>query len=118
MDVGFAIIMGMIKVFGHQAPDTDATCSAIVWAWYLQEHRDTQAAPYVLGALNTEARFVLERWGYQTPELLESVSAEDSVAIVDTNNHAELFENINETNIVSIIFNMIESWVMSKATKF
>jgi len=27
----------MIKVFGHKAPDTDATASAIIWAWYLEQ---------------------------------------------------------------------------------
>jgi inorganic pyrophosphatase/exopolyphosphatase len=27
----------MIKVFGHKAPDTDSTGSAIIWAWYLNE---------------------------------------------------------------------------------
>jgi len=93
----------MIKVFGHQSPDTDATASAIVWAWFLQEKRGQEAKAFVLGTPNTEALFVLDRWDYMQPELLETVSAEDTVAIVDTNNHDELFENINETNIVSII---------------
>ena len=27
----------MIKVFGHKAPDTDATASAIIWAWYMKK---------------------------------------------------------------------------------
>jgi len=24
-------------VFGHRSPDTDSTCSALIWAWYLTE---------------------------------------------------------------------------------
>lgn len=93
----------MIKVFGHQSPDTDATCTALIWAWYLNEHTGADATPYVLGELNTETQFVLERWGVAAPALLESVAAGDEVAIVDTNNPQELFENINDTTIVSII---------------
>jgi len=93
----------MIKVFGHQSPDTDATGSAIIWAWYLNEHTGAEATPYVLGELNTETQFVLSRWGVETPALLENVSSEDEVVIVDTNNPQELFDNINETNIQAII---------------
>jgi len=93
----------MIKVFGHQSPDTDCTGSAIVWAWYLSHHTGMEATPYVLGALNKETEFVLSRFKVESPTLLESVSAGDSVVIVDTNNPQELFENINETNILQVI---------------
>lgn len=95
--------MNDIKVFGHQSPDTDATCSAIVWAWFLATQRNTPATAYVLGDPNMEARFVLDHWGVPMPELLTSVSNEDTVSIVDTNNADELFENINDCNIISII---------------
>jgi len=93
----------MIKVFGHLSPDTDCTGSAIVWAWYLTEKTGKQATPYVLGELNKETQFVLSRFEVETPALLESVSAGDEVVIVDTNNPQELFENINETNVLEII---------------
>ncbi|MFT7016208.1 MAG: manganese-dependent inorganic pyrophosphatase [Candidatus Paceibacteria bacterium] len=93
----------MIKVFGHRSPDTDATSSAIVWAWYLKEHRNKNAQAYILSQTNTEALFVLDYWDVALPETLETVSNDDNVAIVDTNNADELFENINETNIISII---------------
>lgn len=92
----------MIKVFGHKAPDTDATGSAIIWSWFLGT-KDVEATPYVLGSPNTEAAFVLKRWGFETPDLLEDVSADDMVVIVDTNNPAELPDNINEATIVEII---------------
>jgi manganese-dependent inorganic pyrophosphatase len=92
-----------IKVFGHQSPDTDATCSALVWAWFLSTRRKTPAIAYVLGTPNTEAQFVLEHWNVVAPELLTTVSKEDVVSIVDTNNADELFSNINDCNIISII---------------
>ena len=93
----------MIKVFGHQSPDTDATATAIIWAWYLQNHTGVDATAYVLGELNKETQFVLSRWSHETPDLLESVSEKDDVVIVDTNNPQELFENINEANIIQVI---------------
>ena len=93
----------MIKVFGHQSPDTDATGSAIIWAWYLNNHTAMDATPYVLGELNTETQFVLNHWSVESPALLEEVTATDQIIIVDTNNPQELFENINETAITQII---------------
>ena len=93
----------MIKVFGHLSPDTDATGTAIIWAWYLQNHTGADATPYVLGELNKETEFVLSRWGHQVPALLESVSAEDEIIIVDTNNPQELLADINDANITQII---------------
>ena len=63
----------MIKVFGHKSPDTDATGSAILWAWYLNEHTSSDATPYVLGELNKETIFVLDRWNISEPERLEGV---------------------------------------------
>ncbi|MDH2325743.1 manganese-dependent inorganic pyrophosphatase [Cereibacter sp. SYSU M97828] len=93
----------MIKVFGHKSPDTDSTASAIAWAWYLSEVRGTAATPYLLGQPNTEAAFVLNRWGQKQPEILTALEDGDKVAIVDTNNPAELPETIGNAKIVSII---------------
>jgi len=93
----------MIKVFGHQAPDTDATASALIWAWYLNEVKNKPATAYVLGAPNTEAAFVLKHWGFETPEILTSIEAGEKVVIVDTNNPAELFPNISDADIRQVI---------------
>lgn len=93
----------MLKVFGHLSPDTDATCCAIIWSWYLNAHTSNDATPYMLGEPNTETQFVLTHWNVPKPELLESVSEADTVVIVDTNNPQELFPTINETTILQII---------------
>ena len=93
----------MTKVFGHLAPDTDTVCSAIVWAWYLNEHGGTEVTPYVLGELNTETSFVLNHFEVPTPDLLESVGEGDEVIVVDTNNPQELPEGINDATITQII---------------
>ena len=56
----------MINVFGHKAPDTDSTGSAIIWAWYLTEMKGQVAQAVLLGAPNTEATFVTQRWGFES----------------------------------------------------
>jgi len=96
-------IMTTIKVFGHISPDTDATSCAIIWAWYLNIHTTHKAEAYVLGELNKETKFVLNRWGQTEPSLLEAVSSDDKVVIVDTNNPQELLAGVNEADILQII---------------
>jgi manganese-dependent inorganic pyrophosphatase len=93
----------MIKIFGHYAPDTDATCSALIWEWYLKDVQGLDAQAFVLETPNTEAQFVLNRWGFAMPATLGELSAEDEVVIVDTNNPGELPANVNDTNIAEII---------------
>ncbi len=93
----------MIKVFGHKSPDTDATVSAIVYAWYLNTFTSTKAEPFILGGLNKETQFVLNKWSTNEPALLESIDENDEVVIVDTNNSQELFDNINNADIIQII---------------
>ena len=93
----------MIKVFGHKSPDTDSTGSPIIWAWYLNEIKGTAAKPVLLGEPNTEATFVLGRWGFDKPEIISDVADDEAVIIVDTNNPAELPDNINNADIQAII---------------
>ena len=92
-----------LQVFGHQSPDTDSTGSPIVWSWYLNEKKGLPAVPKLLGEPNTEALFVLDRWGFKKPEIINRIFKGDSVVIVDTNNPAELPENINDADIQGII---------------
>ncbi|CUH84545.1 manganese-dependent inorganic pyrophosphatase [Thalassovita mediterranea] len=91
------------QVFGHKSPDTDSTGSPIVWAWYLNEVKGVAAAPKLLGEPNTEALFMLDRWNLDKPEIIDGVEAGAPVVIVDTNNPAELPENINDADITAII---------------
>ena len=90
-------------VFGHKSPDTDSTGSPIVWAWYLSEIMGTPAKPALLGEPNTEALFMLDHWNLEKPEIISGVEAGQDVVIVDTNNPAELPDNINDANITAII---------------
>jgi len=90
-------------VFGHKSPDTDSTGSPLIWAWYLNEVKGVDAKPVLLGAPNTEAAFVVEKWGFETPEIISEVAEGQDVVIVDTNNPAELPDAINDANVIAII---------------
>ncbi|MDF0601516.1 manganese-dependent inorganic pyrophosphatase [Psychromarinibacter sp. C21-152] len=92
-----------IKVFGHKSPDTDSTGSPLIWAWYMREHRGQDAQAKLLGEPNSEAKFVLDRWGVDQPEIIDGVAAGEPVVIVDTNNPDELPANVNDADIVQII---------------
>ena len=89
-------------VFGHKAPDTDSTGSAILWAWWL-DSRGEEAKPVLLGEPNTEAAFVLERWSLVRPEIVLDVEDGQACVIVDTNNPAELPANVGNADIRAII---------------
>ncbi len=92
-----------IKVFGHKSPDTNSTGSPIIWAWYLNECRGTPAEARLLGEPNSEALFVLGRWGLDKPEFLEDVGENDTCVIVDTNNVAELPAGVNNAQVTEVI---------------
>jgi manganese-dependent inorganic pyrophosphatase len=89
-------------VFGHKSPDTDSTGSPLIWAWYLS-HTGTPAEARLLGEPNTEALFMLDRWGLDKPALLGELAEGTPVVIVDTNNPAELPANVNDADIRGII---------------
>ncbi len=90
-------------VFGHKSPDTDSTGSPIIWAWYLNEVKGVDAKPVLLGTPNTEAQFMVKRWGFEMPEIIEDVADGQACVVVDTNNPAELPANINGADVQAII---------------
>jgi len=91
-----------MSVFGHKIPDTDAVCAAIAYAWELGE-RGIPAQPYRLGSLNRETEYVLKALGVDVPPLLDSLEEGATVAIVDTNNPAELPDGLEKATIHSIV---------------
>lgn len=92
----------MTKVFGHKAPDTDATCAPLAYAWYLKQ-KGAEAEAFVLGELNRETKYVLDTAGVAAPKLLGKLSVGDEVVIIDTNNPEELPDNIDEVKILKIV---------------
>ncbi|WP_341223499.1 manganese-dependent inorganic pyrophosphatase [Loktanella salsilacus] len=89
-------------IFGHKSPDTDSTGSPLIWEWFLKD-AGVDAKAVLLGQPNTEAAFVAKRWGFALPEIVRDVTDGQACVIVDTNNPAELPENINGADVQAII---------------
>ncbi len=89
-------------IFGHKSPDTDSTGSPLIWEWFLN-HQGGDARAVLLGEPNTEAAFVLDRWNLAKPTIIDTLDNEQSCIVVDTNNPAELPDNINSADIQAII---------------
>jgi len=85
----------MMKVFGHKNPDTDTICSAIALA-DLQNELGNPTTPYRLGDLNKETAFVLDYFMVASPELLISVTEDDTVILVDHNEFAQSAPGIEQ----------------------
>ncbi|SIQ09220.1 manganese-dependent inorganic pyrophosphatase [Paracoccus thiocyanatus] len=93
----------MIKVFGHKAPDTDSTGSPIIWAWYLSEVRKTPTQAVLQGEPNTEAAWMLAKWGLDMPAIIDDVAPGEQCVVVDTNNPAELPASLGQADVIEII---------------
>lgn len=63
-----------VYITGHRHPDTDSIASAIAYA-LLQRCKGINAVPCRLGPINTETRWLLERFGFEEPMLFEDARA-------------------------------------------
>lgn len=92
----------MITVIGHKSPDTDATCSPIVFSWYLNK-TGRESKPFISGEFNKETKFVLEHFNVLTPEIKSTFEDGEEIIILDTNNPEELLPNIENAKILEIV---------------
>ena len=60
-----------VYVIGHQKPDTDCIAAAIGYAFY-KRAQGVDAVPCRLGRVNLESRFLLDRFHFEKPLLLET----------------------------------------------
>lgn len=84
-------------VFGHSNPDTDSIVSAIALAYFMED-----AEARAQGSPNKETAFVLEKFGLDVPEVVESVAGQ-KVALVDTTELTQLPADINEAEVVRVV---------------
>ncbi|NCB33180.1 MAG: putative manganese-dependent inorganic diphosphatase [Erysipelotrichia bacterium] len=69
-----------IYITGHMHPDSDSIASAIGYAFF-KRARGTKAVPCRLGKLNAETSWLLKRFGFEEPILLED--ARKTLAEID-----------------------------------
>lgn len=64
--------MNKIFIFGHKKPDTDSVCAAITLS-YLKNKLGLECEPRILGEINNETKFVLNKFKVPVPEELDNV---------------------------------------------
>ena len=94
-------IEGPIYVTGHKSPDTDTVGSCIAYAALLQK-LGYDAKPVVLGRINNESRYVLEKANIEEPELLEDAGGCNMV-LVDHSEFEQSADGLSDATVIAII---------------
>lgn len=92
----------MIYVFGHQNPDSDSICSALVTADWLTMSGKS-ATPFRLGNIPPETAFILQQAGVEAPELLDEDLSGKPVWLVDFTDAEQGPPSLALSNVVGII---------------
>ena len=88
-------------VVGHKIPDSDSICSAIALS-YLKTTLGEETVPARLGELSPETLFILDKFGFEQPEL-KTTYAGESLYIVDHSDRVQGPDDIDEATILGII---------------
>ncbi len=88
-------------VVGHKIPDSDSICSAIALS-YLKTTLGEETVPARLGELTPETMFILDKFGFEQPELKTSYAGE-GVYIVDHSDIELAPDDIDQATILGII---------------
>ena len=65
-----------VWVVGHKNPDTDSICAAITYAALKNKSEEGTFIPKKAGELNGETRYVLDYFGVEAPETVESAGTQ------------------------------------------
>ncbi|MEC8556731.1 MAG: putative manganese-dependent inorganic diphosphatase [Planctomycetota bacterium] len=93
-------------VFGHRNPDTDAICSALAYADFLQRTSQPDAVAACCGTPNQRTEFALSKARLTAPRMIMDVRPEvahvcrtDPVVAYDDEVFQEVYERMKERNI-------------------
>ena len=95
--------MNKIIIVGHKNPDTDSVVSAVAVQEFFAKALGKESKAYRAGVLNNETKFILEKFGVETPELISAVAEGDSVALVDHNEAGQTFDGLDYGSVDYII---------------
>ncbi len=88
-------------IFGHTTPDSDSIVGAISLT-YLKNQIGEKCIATRQGVITPETQFILDRFGYEAPMLIESVAGEE-VYLVDFSDLALAPKDIKEATIKGIV---------------
>ncbi|MDO4280301.1 MAG: manganese-dependent inorganic pyrophosphatase [Peptococcaceae bacterium] len=98
--------MSKFIVFGHKNPDSDSICSAISYA-YLLNQTGHEATAYALGAPSEETAYALNAFQMDAPQVIEKAAdvagADTLLALVDHNEAQQSLDDRADFRIWSIV---------------
>lgn len=86
---------------GHKVPDSDSICSAIALS-YLKTTLGEETLPARLGELSPETLFILDKFGFEQPELKLSYAGEE-IYVVDHSDRIQGPDDIDDATVLGII---------------
>jgi manganese-dependent inorganic pyrophosphatase len=90
-----------IYTCGNTTPDSDSICSAISLA-YLLNQIGREATPARQGEVNPETQFILDKFGFEAPELKTEFAGEE-IFITDYSDKGQAPKDIDKATIVGIV---------------
>lgn len=92
-----------VLIFGHQNPDTDTICSAIVYA-DLKSKLGMSVEPVRLGEVNGETQYALDYFKVDAPRFIETAANEaKQVILVDHNERQQSVKDIDKVQVLEVI---------------
>lgn len=90
-----------IYTCGHTTPDSDSICSAISLA-YLLNQIGRDAIPARQGEVNPETAYILEKFGFEAPELKTSFAGNE-LFITDYSDRGQAPADLDKATVVGIV---------------
>ena len=88
-------------IFGHTTPDSDSIVGAISLS-YLKNKLGEDTIPARQGEVNPETKWILEKFGYETP-MLKTEYAGENVYLIDFMESSQSPKDISEATILGIV---------------
>lgn len=90
-----------IIVVGHKNPDTDTIASAIAVA-DLYTKRGMQAKAVAQGEIAPETQFVLDKFGFQAPEIVTD-GTDQKIVLVDHTDLSQSLDNLSKGEVLGVV---------------
>ncbi len=90
-----------VYAYGHKSPDTDTVCAAIALS-DLKSKLGVECKPAVPGEVNEETKFVLDKFGVDAPEKIDSAAGK-KLFLVDHSDRSQSLDDLDEGEILGIV---------------
>lgn len=77
-------MVNKVYITGHRNPDSDSICAAIAYSEFKNKTQRINAIPIRLGEISRETQFILDYFGVQPPQLVQTVKPQIVDLKIDT----------------------------------